>query len=199
MMDRLLGVRGIAKITLVTTKWTASASYTQRAEEEQREQLLRTHYWQGPLSCNSEMARYDNTRSSALGIIARLKVRERSLELPVDGCFPKTNDPPSVERDQMIVSGKKSFWRKLFRDPRSDLVMWPLGAAWFALVVGLWTVDRERFSYMRSSPSQTDWVLHSMAVSQPDGKVSSATSQQRPNVAMIAHVDSTDAALHTTR
>ncbi|KPI35174.1 Vegetative incompatibility protein HET-E-1 [Cyphellophora attinorum] len=123
MMDRLLGVTSIAKITLVTTKWTVGATYQQRVEEEQRERMLRMSYWQGPLSCNSEMARYDNTKDSALNIIARLKSRETPIEPPVDGCFPKPGQLASPKSPQQSTFAKSTSWRL------STALKWLLDAA----------------------------------------------------------------------
>lgn len=118
-MERLLGTNGIAKTTLVTTRWTEGASHKKRAEEEERERTLRLSYWQGPLSCNSEMARFYNTQVSALNIIARLKERERPIVRPENGCRTITEEPiqkpalpdSQASDKQQAPSQESKLWR----------------------------------------------------------------------------------------
>lgn len=76
------------------------ASQEQRTQEEERERMLRGDYWQGPMSCNSEMARYDNTKISALNIIARLKERERPIYRSACGCRTIKEQPKPNPKDQ---------------------------------------------------------------------------------------------------
>ncbi|KAG8533360.1 uncharacterized protein KY384_002143 [Bacidia gigantensis] len=60
MIEHLLGSNGIAKLTLVTTKWTENPSREVRDREERRELHLRDNIWNWQLRCNSAIQRYDN-------------------------------------------------------------------------------------------------------------------------------------------
>ncbi|CAN9080360.1 unnamed protein product [Alternaria alternata] len=79
MLEYLLGANGVAKITLVTTKWTKEASEAVKKEEERNERMLQDNYWEGPMRCGSTLERYDGTKASGIDILANLRNRKRRM------------------------------------------------------------------------------------------------------------------------
>ena len=79
MLEYLLGANGVAKITLVTTRWTKEASETVNKEEERNERMLQDNYWGGPIRCGSTLERYDGTKASGIDILANLRNRKRRM------------------------------------------------------------------------------------------------------------------------
>ncbi|RYO08321.1 hypothetical protein AA0121_g11463 [Alternaria tenuissima] len=79
MLEYLLGANGVAKITLVTTKWTKEASEAVKKDEERNERMLQDNYWGGPIRCGSTLERYDGTKSSGIDILANLRNRKRRM------------------------------------------------------------------------------------------------------------------------
>jgi len=76
MVDDLLGKNGVARITLVLTNFRANPTYEEAEKEAQHEQLLR-ELWQGPMDCNSAIAKYDGGLETALRIISDFNSRDR--------------------------------------------------------------------------------------------------------------------------
>jgi hypothetical protein len=79
MLEYLLGTNGVAKITLVTTKWTKDASEAVKKEEERNERMLQDNYWGGPMRCGSTLERYEGTKASGINILANLRDRKRCI------------------------------------------------------------------------------------------------------------------------
>ena len=72
MIQHLLGQNGIAKVTLVTTKWIKNPAEGTRSREELREQELQNDHWAWQSKCNSRVTRFDGMLPTALGIIRDL-------------------------------------------------------------------------------------------------------------------------------
>ena len=85
MVERLWGAEGIAKITLVTTKWTNSTDGRVRKHEEHKETMIKES-WSRPAKCNSKVERWDGTDNSAHKIIANLHERPRPQFRHLDEC-----------------------------------------------------------------------------------------------------------------
>lgn len=110
MIEHLLGRNGIAKVTLVTTKWTKNPTEETRQREELRERELRENHWDWQLKCNSRIERYDDTIRTALNIILDLETRSRPVRLGAERCQRFTPNP--------APESKETFWKTLTRLPR---------------------------------------------------------------------------------
>jgi hypothetical protein len=133
MLEYLLGANGIAKITLVTTKWTKDASEAVRKEEEKNERMLQDDYWQGPMKCGSTLERYDGTKASSIDILANLKTRKRrmhpepsrcrmSTQAPIPEAVPETDLNQPTWMDMFKISAWK--WSLPASQYKSDLLTW---------------------------------------------------------------------------
>ena len=116
MIEHLLGRNGIAKVTLVTTKWTKNPTEETRQREELRERELRDDHWDWQLKCNSRIERYDDTLRTALNIILDLETRSRPVRLGAERC-QRFAPKPAQE-------SKKSLWQTLTRLPRLSSSVW---------------------------------------------------------------------------
>ena len=105
MTKHLLGQNGIAKVTLVTTKWTKNPTEETRQREELRERELRDDRWDWQLKCNSRIERYDDTLRTALDIILDLETRSRPVRLGAERCRRFAPNP--------VQESKKTFWQTL--------------------------------------------------------------------------------------
>ena len=85
MVERLWGAEGLAKITLVTTKWTNSNDERVRRHEEHKETMIK-ECWSRPAKCNSKVERWDGTDNSAHKIIANLHERPRPQFRHLEEC-----------------------------------------------------------------------------------------------------------------
>ena len=116
MIEHLLGQNGIAKVTLVTTKWTKNPTEETRQREELRERELREDHWDWQLKCNSRIERYDDTLRTALNIILDLETRSRPVRLGAERCRGFAPNPAQ--------ESKKAFWPTLTRLPQLSSSVW---------------------------------------------------------------------------
>ena len=116
MIEHLLGQNGIAKVTLVTTKWTKNPTEETRQREELRERELRDDHWDWQLKCNSRIERYDGTLRTALNIILDLETRSRPVRLGAERC---RGSAPKPAQETKKTDGEIST-----QHPRLSLSVW---------------------------------------------------------------------------
>ena len=116
MIEHLLGQNGIAKVTLVTTKWTKNPTEETRQREELRERELRDSHWDWQLKCNSRIERYDDTLRTALNIILDLETRSRPVRLGAERCRRFASNPAQET--------KQTFWPTLTWLPQLSSSIW---------------------------------------------------------------------------
>ena len=121
MIEHLLGQNGIAKVTLVTTKWTKNPSRKTARYEELRERELREDHWDWQIRCNSKMERYDDSLGSALNIVHDLTVRSRPVRLGSERCRPSAKRAAEEPTETLEYEGTLRPERTKASDTQSGM------------------------------------------------------------------------------
>jgi hypothetical protein len=80
MFEMVCGVGALQNVILVTTMWDTVDNVTGTEREEE----LKTKFWQSMISSGSRIARFDSTSRSAWGILDQLPKSKRPLQLQTE-------------------------------------------------------------------------------------------------------------------
>lgn len=147
MLEYLLGANGVAKITLVTTKWTKEASQAIKKEEERNERMLQDSYWGGPIRCGSTLERYDGTKASGIDILANLRNRKRRMYPEASRCMMSIQTPTQEPVLKPEVDSNQPTWMDTFRFPTWKISL-PASKD-----------NSARFNWVESIGTRTWWIL----------------------------------------
>ncbi|KAK5110335.1 hypothetical protein LTR62_006043 [Meristemomyces frigidus] len=125
MFKKLIGQDALRKVVLVTARWGQVAKLGDLKRAESRELELRENFWAPMIQRGSRVARFDDTKGSALAIIMSLigqqTVSQESVVLQIQSELADRKLPLAATAAGMIINDETNRLEKKYREELSNM------------------------------------------------------------------------------